>query len=378
MDYAFAPAAEFEHLRLVLTRRPKTTLISEAGVTTIADFLNHLRAHSLKAGDLIIGSHGTDEGQLFIALDQAQLAKSDPTEGPQTVFETLQQHNTITIPASVKSPDTSVRLFGCLLGSNDCLPFLTLLKQRFGNPKSVSASRYVHTTHSIDGDNFFEFMRYDFRIFRKQRITTLDKLVEEFKKAQLHFEIDNTPVPDANWGTWLPQNKKQEVEATLASSKPEEETRLDLAVKLSPPAGDLTTLYVEMAAFKTVLEQWSDSAIPMNRPIPTDETGLIGFVKEALGKDRGFGALGPNNLYPIYTRYHLSSLDTFVGAWNWRVEKGAAAGTVNVFGTRFRYDVLIPVTKSGASDELMYNYYPETGGAKINFAEDNSKLFGVV
>src|SRR5438067_10564062 len=131
MDFAFAPGQEFDDLRLVLSRRKNTTVISPAGVTNIADFFANLKTNNLKGGDLIIGSHGNDEGQLLIALDSHSSA--------QTTFDSLQANNAITIPASVKSADTSVHLFGCLIGSPECLPFLRLLKQKLGNLKTLSA-----------------------------------------------------------------------------------------------------------------------------------------------------------------------------------------------------------------------------------------------
>ena len=375
MDYAFAPGHDFDHLRLVLSRRPNTTVIDVATVRTIADFLQHLKSHNLQGGDLVIGSHGTDEGQLLIAMDQAQLAASDPTFGPQTVFETLQQHNTIVIPANVKGPNTSVRLFGCLIGSQACRPFLVLLKQKFGNPKKLSAPQYVHTTHSIDGTNFFEFMKNDFKIFQKDNFTTRAQMRQAFVDSHQHFLIDNKPVPDANWETWIPP--AAQVEPLL---KPATVNSLALKVTftVSPAVGSLSSLDDQMGNWSATLEQFSEGGIPMSGSIPTNPAGLLAFVEQALGKDPTFGPVSASNPYPVYKRYLSNSLHEFVASWKWNVTKAAAAGHFNFAATRYRYDVMIPVTQSSTSPNLIYNYYPATGSPSINFTEDDARLFRVV
>ena len=373
MDYAFAPGLEFDHLRLVLSRRPNTTVVDDTSATTIAGFLKYLKDHNLQAEDLIIGSHGTDEGQLLIALDPAQLATSDPTLGPQTTFDTLQQHNTITIPAGVKGPNTSVRLFGCLIGSPNCRPFLTLLKQRFGNPKNVSAPVYVHTTHSPDGGvNFFEFMKNDFKIFNKDGFTTLAQLIAAYVSSQQHFLIDGKPVPDANWSTWIPAASEP-----LLKPANKSELSVNISFTVSPAADGVSTLSDKMGSWTATLEQFSEGGIPMGGSIPTDQTALLAFVEQALGKDPAFGPVSATNPYPIYKRYLSNSLHEFVLAWKWAVT-AASGGKFNFAATRYRYDVIIPVTSSSTSTDLIYNYYPASGGPTINFSESDARLFGVV
>ena len=206
MDYAFIPGAgqEFDHLRTVMGRRANTTLISAPGVTTINDFLAYLKTNSLQGGDLIIGSHGTDEGQLQIAMDKQILAHPDPKFGPISTFENLQQHNTITIPASVQSPDTSVRLFGCLLGSDETLPFLILMKQKLAVSKNLSAARFLHTLHSDNGQDFIELMRYQFRIFSKDNFQTRKALVDAFAGDPTLLTLDGKRITKASWEAWTP------------------------------------------------------------------------------------------------------------------------------------------------------------------------------
>ncbi len=365
MDFAFAPGQEFDDLRTVLSRRKNTTVVSPAGVTNIADFFANLQTNHLKGGDLIIGSHGTDEGQLLIALDSHSNA--------QTTFDSLQSNTSIVIPASIKSADTSVHLFGCLIGSPECLPFLKLLKQKLGNPKALSAPQYVHATHSIDAINFFELMRYDFRILRKKKFDSYDLLVNAFKTAGFKYLIDNTDIPPANWATWIPS--AADLTPTTLS-----EIAVAFPVKINPAVGNVGTLTDQMATWISALESFPEGGIPMTKAIPNDndEAGKAAFAKEALGKDPGFGPISASNPYPVYKRFHLNSLQEFADGWNWKITPGAKAGTADFMGTRFRYEILVPITKSGASTELIFNYYPSTGDPTINFKEDDPKLFSVV
>ncbi|HEV7511217.1 MAG TPA: hypothetical protein VGO27_05935, partial [Candidatus Acidoferrum sp.] len=312
MDYAFAPGLEFGDLRTVLGRRSNTTVILDPGVTTISGFLNYLQAHSLTGGDFVIGSHGTDEGQLLIALDPAVLAAADPTHGPQTVFETLQTHNTITIPSSIRTADTSVRLFGCLIGSAECLPFLTLLKQRFGNPKKLTAPRFVHTTHSIDGVNFFEFMKYDFRILRKDHFNSRQELLDAFKNGGFQYFFDtpgSSTIPPDNWDAWLPLSPALVPRINPSTSN---ELSLPFGATISPAVDGVDALIIDMASWDSVLEQYTENGIPMNRAVPTDPAGLVAFVEEAFGKDPAFQTSHP---YPIHKRFHNVSLHDFAAGW---------------------------------------------------------------
>jgi hypothetical protein len=369
MDYAFAPGQEFGDLRTVLKRRPQTTLVDANGVATVADFLNYLKTNSLKGGNLIIGSHGTDEGVLQIALD---IQSAVPT-----TFEVLKASTKITLDASVRSADTSVFLFGCLLGSQECLPLITLMKQKLGNPKSVNAPRYVHATHSIDGANFFELMRYDFRILSKAGFTTRDDLVKAFHdNTDFKYYIDNppTPIPPANWNNWIPPSPQlKPLDSTISY-----EINLSFPVTINPAIGSVTTLVDKMADWISSLEVFTEFGLPMTGAIPTDVAGKAAFAKQALGQDPLFGPLSATNPYPVYTRYHLKSLQDFADGWNWTITPSASAGHVDFKGTRYRYELLIPVTKTGASNELIYNYYPDSGSATINFHENDTRLYGVV
>ena len=48
-------------------------------------------------------------------------------------------------------------------------------------------------------------------------------------------------------------------------------------------------------------------------------------------------------------------------------------------GSRYRYRLEVPITKPGTND-LIYNFYPDSGTPIVNFSETNDpfKLFGLV
>jgi hypothetical protein len=113
-----------------LAARANTTLITKRGVTTVQKFLQELVSSSLQGGDLIGGSHVSDEGFLFLALDDT----TTPLPVNWDMLVAVDASKTINIPPAVSSPDTKFHFKGCSIGSDDSLPFLTQLKSALGGP----------------------------------------------------------------------------------------------------------------------------------------------------------------------------------------------------------------------------------------------------
>src|SRR5262249_29761190 len=115
----------------------------------------------------------------------------------------------IKIPPAVMTPDTNFRLTSCLLGSDDCRPFLQLLREALGHPNSVSAPKFLHDFASSDGqqNQFWESMVYDFWIVGddngRKPLATRDAVVNKFAASAFTF-FDGTAVPSALWGQWVP------------------------------------------------------------------------------------------------------------------------------------------------------------------------------
>ena len=104
MDYGFAPGVTpWEAvMRQMLERRRDTRSVVIAGKPSVMDFFRHLRSSNVTADDLIVGSHATNEGVLFLDLDALN-------EGRPATFEVLEAVNssgTIEIPAGIRSSTT--------------------------------------------------------------------------------------------------------------------------------------------------------------------------------------------------------------------------------------------------------------------------------
>jgi hypothetical protein len=191
MDYAFVPGGSTIELVVcnLMTLRPQTTLISKKGVATIADFLGELKSQGKQADDLLLGSHATDEGLLFMRLDPTVSPPPAPRKRVSgATFETLQKVNTsksIQIPASVQGANTNVHVEGCTIGTKDTEPYLKLLKDAMQVPQSLSAPKYFHGFDESVKHGIFEFMKYRFSVFSKTRMSRSDIVKES--------EIRTTP-----------------------------------------------------------------------------------------------------------------------------------------------------------------------------------------
>src|SRR5664279_3593725 len=142
MDFAFVPGIgdkSLERLEELLNRLPDTVATLTPQAAALSDYLsildNAIQTLSAgPAGNLLIGAHGEEEGNWYLALD--------PTSAVPAVYETIEKSTSIQIPSAVMGPLTWVRLKSCLLG--DIKPLLLVLKKALGNPPAVTAPRYIH------------------------------------------------------------------------------------------------------------------------------------------------------------------------------------------------------------------------------------------
>jgi hypothetical protein len=87
---------------------PNTNGVPLVGSESIEDFFRYLRREGFSADDLIIASHATNEGILFMDLDAV-------TSGEPATYEILEQvdaSGTIEIPAGVRKATTRVHIKG--------------------------------------------------------------------------------------------------------------------------------------------------------------------------------------------------------------------------------------------------------------------------
>lgn len=365
MDFTFCPGTtSFEGLlRGVLGVRSNTTLITKPTVTTVEKFLNELFSSSLQGGDLIGGSHASDEGFLFLALDDT----TTPLPVNWDMLVAVDTSKTINIPAAVRSPDTNFHFKGCSIGSDDSLPFLTLLKSALDNPQSVTAPKYFYHLFFFSKTGVFESMAYGYRLMSKTAYASRAALIADYKAASFTEELDGTPVPDANWSTWI----KASLELKPARSH---KVQFNFPVTINPAAGGISAIPHMDAECRSRREHFTYTIT--GGTFPTSQADRETFLKNTMSGDSDFQSSHP---YPIYRRLHFTDFDSFFDGFSWAFTvKGSA---LNAVGTHFVYTVIVPILKPGTTDELIYNFYPAGGGTPVmNFLEDNAAftMFGIV
>lgn len=372
MDYAFVPGfgiKELDLVRAVQALRPNTQVVVDRTLVTVSSFVLGLDllvglAVIDPAGNLIAGSHGDGEGELLLAMDKSHALLTN-----YETLEAVKTSGTIEVPPDLGASNPNFRLIGCLIGSDETLPFLRLMKQALKRVKSVSGPRFVHAYQSApDGSSAFEFMKYAYRIVSKDRLTTRDAVVGRFGNAGLHQDLDGSDVPDDRWEVWVPPEPVLSL-ASMTSQK----VPFIFPVVISPAAGGNSMLFQDMASWNFTIDHYLFD-VELD-PLPTGDAALLALVPLALAQDPDFQ---DNHPYPVFRRYHFKTRQAFIDGFQWRPTV-MPKNTVSFVGTRYRYELHIPVLKPGTA-ELIYNFYPITGAPIINFTESNQpyKLFGVV
>ena len=202
MDWGFAPGATaWENvMRDMLGRRPNTRVSHLIGNESIMDFFKNLNRSGVQADDLIVASHATDEGVLFIDLDALR------SGGPATfeALEAVESSHTIEIPAGVRKSTTRFHVKGCRIGADDCVPYLNKLKAALGNPKQVTAPKFFHGVYK-GTYGLFEWMGHNYELVVKDAFKKRADLVAAFQKKKF-TRLDGTPVDDADIDKWVPRN----------------------------------------------------------------------------------------------------------------------------------------------------------------------------
>jgi hypothetical protein len=365
VDYAFAPGtgdSAIDTTRVALSRRPGTVVIDADGTTTLAQFLlaASIASAALGPGDLFASGHGSAEGELLLKLDAALPAL--------TTFESVaaaRNSGNIRIPANLNTGHTNVCLTSCLLGSDDCRPFLQLLKMALGNPNSVSAPRFLHVYVHPNGTDLFEAMLYDFWIVGndggRKPLTTRDEAVAKFRAGAFKY-FDGTDVPADSWAQWVPPAAQLKFDTAG-----QDESIFHVPVLLQSGAFEM-----QEAHWLSQLEEVTftiDSNV-----VPVGQEVIVDTLRDELPLKPDFAS----HLYPVYRRHHFNTLEDFIQGWNWKVTE--SNNQLKFVGTRYTYHLWIPVTKPGTAGEWICNFYPASGNPSIAFTPDNQpyRLFGIV
>lgn len=372
MDFAFVPGigdSALEGLSAAMQLRPNTVPVLVSKTATLANFLLTLQ-NGVEvlgwpaAGDLLIGAHGDDFGNLKLALD-------DTTAIPAN-YETLQSvavTKTINIPNDVRSANTSVRLQSCSIGADQCLPFLQLLKTVMGNPSSLTAPRYLHEYGISADSSTYEWMNYEFLVTGadqgRKPLLTRDAVVGKFGDASFQY-FDGTDIPGEMWEQWVPPAAKLTLKPAVAQT-----LSWDFPVRIQINSNFSASLKAK-ANWISGVQNFDVEPIAYNNPsdivIPTTLNTALPKIDKY--KD--------SHKYPVYKRYGFKSLVDFINGWGWTIN-WLPDSKVKFIGTRYLYILQIPITKPG-TDQWIYNYYRSGQAPVINFSDSNQpyRLFGVV
>jgi hypothetical protein len=395
--------ASLTPLEPILSQRPNTSVMPKrtdnGPVNTLHDLVigqQHFFAVNPNVDDLIVVAHGDDSGTLYLSLDSAN---------PQPAYyESLQKadtNNTIRWNAALQPQNPSFRLESCEIGRDECLPFLAMLKQALGPVKTVSAPRFVHafkqgpTTSviiSTDGSSMqieqdiFEHMLDVYRITFKDSLkprtgdtlTARQKVVKAFQDAQLTQTLDGTKIPDKKWEDWVPKESLLNVQPTPLTSQT---LPIDVPVTIKPAMGSVNALSTGMGSWSSYADQYTFKVRLVGGSIPPKEADQIQLIPKALANRDEFK---DGHLYPMFTRFHFKSKGAagrkeFFEGFTWKPTP-LPDNVLQFVGTRYRYEIQVPVLKPGTADELIYNYYSGSGAPTINFDASNQtyKLFASV
>jgi hypothetical protein len=376
MDYAFVPGigdSALEGLNAALQLRPTTTSVLVSQTATLANFLSTLNigVESLgwpAVGDLLIGAHGDNLGNLKLALDDTTV-NAIPPKIPAN-YETLESvaaSKTINIPTDARTANTSVRLLSCSIGADPCRPFLLLLKSAMGNPKGLTAPRYIHS-YGVSADTSYvhEWMNYEFLVTGGAKpLPTRDAVVGKFGDASFQY-FDGTEIPGEIWEQWVPAAAKLTLKPAVGQT-----LKWDFPVTIPIGNGSVVILKTEAS--------WTSGLQPFDvEPIPYTNISDIVIpttLNVELPKIKKYQDSHP---YPVYVRYGFKKLEDFIKGWSWTINL-LPNNMVKFLGTRYVYQLKIPITKPG-TDEWIYNYYSSSQAPQINFSDSNQpyRLFGVV
>jgi hypothetical protein len=358
MDYGFVPGVTaWENLmRDMIGRRKNTRAEILSGTESIMDFFKHLNRSNITADDLLVASHATDEGVLFLDLDAIH-------SGEPATYEALDEvdsSHTIEIPPGVRKSTTRFHVKGCRIGSDDCIPYLKKLKSALGNPKQVTAPKFFHGLYN-GTYGIFEWMGHNYELVVKDAFKKRDDLVTALRNKKFMRLDGKTPVDDADIAKWVPPTLQ--LQPAIKHKLP-----ISVPVAIVPKTGSVSAIDnigAQCRAERAIYTYAHGSA-----PLPKNTTEL----KKALQADPVFQSTHP---YPLYHRQHYKTFDEFFDGQTWVLTRSR-----NWVGTHFVYTLVIPVTKPAtppaATNELIFNFYPPKGDPTMNFLEDNTTLFGQV
>ena len=378
-------------------RRDVPPIAVRSTASTIAAFVNDMFTDSSvtkPVDDLYLGTHAGGDGFLFCTLFRGQVnVLGDPTD--VTDFEVLDQAMKPARPAKIPDslvgytratpdppPTHSVHIKGCNIGRDRFhitagqpkAPFLTKMKQAFGDNVKVTAPKHFHgLIEEINHKGIFEYMEQELIVRTKavkiarggfRGFATRQELIDAYKAAHLTYH-DGTPIPDADWGTTL-------VPALFADNR-----RIAMTIPLGRTVEHLTSLTIHKQ-LRIELEQ-VDWTITPGGTIPTAPADQLALLRASIAADDRFKATHP---WPVYERRGFADFNAYMDGHLWTF---AINGNVLVCkGRRYDYTIVLPIVdrtvSPPANRPLIFNFYPGVGSPDApiltGFDETNDRFFG--
>jgi hypothetical protein len=212
------PTGQQARVRALIERRPGTELTEIP--ETVHDFIDGIRIDSdtvKPIGNALIGSHANSEGHIFIPMfaDQEQTVAT-AIKG-QTDFEVLEatldpdhsEHSIKLTPIIDGSGNHFVHFKGCNIGK--VTKFMKKFKAALA-ADHVTAPNHFHGLSWDEKAGVFEFMAYEFKVFRKDHFPNRGALIDAFKAGGFTMLNDQPapaqkPVPPERWAEWVPKKK---------------------------------------------------------------------------------------------------------------------------------------------------------------------------
>jgi hypothetical protein len=355
MDFGFSPGgdAHRQNLLAMFGRRANTTAIASG--SAVQEFI--VRVNTSKSvkppiGDLLIGTHATEEGQLSIAMF--------PGQGDWTKFETLEttlkdKKKSITIPDPLIGFTTGsaithfVHLKGCNVGHAQ--PFLLKLKEALGGHVSITAPLFFHgATPTRQG--VFEYVGYQFLIRRTDRYAKRKDALTDFDNAKFPLIDGKTTVPTADWESLIPpdanRERRQDVRSNLGVT-------LDKRTTVSTPRQYRVT--------RLPFGPWR-VPFPNAAAVPTNAAAQLQELENHMGTFPVFQSSHP---FPQYTREGFADLHDFISGYKWDCRPTGASLICN--GVRFEFEVVLAITDPATTPpkrpfyegNIIFNFYPAAG-----------------
>ncbi len=373
-NYAFVPGTTgFDNeMREFMRLRPHTTIFADPLVDNLVAFLRALQSNPAITNPIrhiIIASHANPEGNLQMSLDSTadRVIEFEDLDG-------LSGASSITIPAqgvldprpkdsSGRAVDAVFHVRGCRIGN--AIPFMRLLKSKLGGRVKVTAPKHMDVmSRHVNPDGRVERMSYGFQVnnptaFRNSR------------EARAGFDakgftlIDNTRVPTARWGDWVPRTLPRIRSGRSQWAEVNVDTRMG-----NPVTGRVQSVpgrfrFRERRFFRP------DFDIVPQGGVPGDEAGKKAAVRAELEKLDRFKA---SHSFPQWVRMGYPSMDAFMDGWTWNFRQDGTH--LKGQAIRFEYMVIQPIANL-SSNEVFVNFHPSSSGTApiIQIREDDARFF---